>query len=165
MTDKKTIQFWNDKLAKIDTYDGDNGEMMMRQGQIAFQILCLQEMYNDLSEKIAYQRRSQWYRTRLAERIMKKFRIKSDIYRSKKATAYWKKYFQKPLKVKAEDKIDDFNINKILGFFSAFIYERKLDPVYVELLTKLLQEVKNDCSTKYYNNSNSYQMLGQIYDK
>ena len=79
MTDKKTIEFWNDKLAKIDTYDGDNGEMMMRQGQIAFQILCLQEMYNDLSEKIAYQRRSQWYQTRLAERVMKKFKLKSDI--------------------------------------------------------------------------------------
>lgn len=150
MTDKATIDFWKDKLVKMDTYDGDNGELLRRQGQIAFHLYLLQEEYNKLSEKIEYQKRSLWYRVKLAERVMKKFKIKSDIYRSKKATEYWRKHFNKIFKVKPKDTFDDFDINKFFGFLSCLIYKRGFNPIYLELTRKLVEEAKKDVTEKTY---------------
>ena len=48
--------------------------------------------------------------------MLKKFKLKSDIYSSKKATEYWRKYYmQKRCKVQAK-KIDELCKDKIIGY-------------------------------------------------
>ena len=145
MTDIKTIEYWKERLAQEENERySDCGKLRLENGRLLAQIDTLIRKVNLNEEQIARTKWHWWYQIHLAERVLKKFKLKSDIYSSKKATEYWRKYYmQKRCKVQAK-KIEELCKDKIIGYLMENAQNSPIFSSYMLVVADLQKGKEND---------------------
>lgn len=138
MTDKATIEYWKERLwAEENSSDSDSGELRYENGVYLYHIDNFIKQINDNNEKIAHSKWHWWYQIKLAERVIRLFKLKRSIYDSKKATAYWRKYYMnKTCKIKA-NRIDEMGRDNVIGYLSARMTEAEDKDAYLRVIRDL----------------------------
>ena len=137
MTDRKTIEYWKERLAKEDTYDSDCGELRRENGALIYQINKLIERINENEERIVRRKWNWWYMIHLAERTMRLFKLKRSIYDSKPATAYWRKYYMNQTCKIKPTTVDEICRDKIIGYLSEKMTESSNWSAYYQVIQDL----------------------------
>ena len=137
MTDLKTIKYWKERLAKEDETDSDCGKLRILNGRLLHQIDKLINQINLNNDEIVRKKWHWWYQIKLAERVMRLFKLKKDIYSSKDATDYWRKrYMGKGCKIKA-GKIDELYRDVVLGYLAEKSKDSPYFPSYAVVICDL----------------------------
>lgn len=137
MTDRKTIEYWKERLAKEDTYDSDCGELRRENGALLFQIHKLIKKINENEKSIIRRKWSWWYMVHLAERTMRLFKLKRSIYDSKKATAYWRKYYMNKTCKMKPSRVDEIGRDQVIGYLAAKMSETSNISAYYQVIQDL----------------------------
>ena len=89
------IEFWKERLRqeKECSPESDNYDEYKKLGYLLSQRFSIEKQITERERKIAYNIWEWWFRYNLAKRTMKKFDVK-NIYKSKKASDYWAKYYK-----------------------------------------------------------------------
>lgn len=102
MTDLNTISFWKSRLK--EEFEDPNSmckKLERENGSLLFSIHQAVDQINKNNELITKTRWHWWWQIKTAERIIKKFKVKTDIYRNKKAREVWRHCYQdKKCKIK-----------------------------------------------------------------
>jgi hypothetical protein len=95
MTDLNTISFWKSRLKEeFEDPNSISKKLERENGSLLFSIHQAVERINENNELITKTRWHWWWQIKIAERIIKKFKIKTDIYRNKKAKEVWRHCYQ-----------------------------------------------------------------------
>lgn len=137
MTDLKTIKYWKEQLAKEDETDSDCGKLRILNGRLLYQIDRLINQINLNNDEIVRKKWHWWFQIKLAERVIRLFKLKKDIYSSKEATDYWRKYYMgKGCKIKA-GKIDELYRDVVLGYLAEKSENSPYFPSYAVVICDL----------------------------
>lgn len=120
MNDLDMVEYWeskykDEKQAKEGT---ESYNLQKQMGYILAQIIKYQIQYNKLLQQQIEVVWFWWFNSKLARRVLKKFKVKT-LHNSKKASEYWKKYYAiKHCKIVSKNFIKNDNLSELIGLLS-----------------------------------------------
>ena len=144
MTDRKTIEYWKERLDQEEnSFSSDCGKLERENGYILAKIYELMSEYNKNERRITQCKWHWWYQIKLAERTLKKFKIKSeDIYRSRRATNYWRNRLHKHCKMKPKGTLNHPGAGHIIGFLGERAISSGHSQAYYLVIQDLVREIE-----------------------
>lgn len=117
MTDIDTMKYWKERLDnELNAGEkSDCQEIQRTKSVLRRRMWELLKEYNTLEEQEVRAKWHWWWMYNLAKRVLKKFNVK-NIYKSKKATEYWRKlYMNKKCKM-ASHPLEYWGKEEVVGF-------------------------------------------------
>lgn len=126
MTDEEWAKFLREK-ADNDTENGCE-DLKRECGYIAYEITKLINEYNERQKYIVEHKWSYWWHSKVVERTLKKFKVKT-IWRSKKAHEYYNTLMRKKCKMKP-NCLEDVQKDEVVNYINAVASEDDLSKIF-----------------------------------